>query len=53
MAKPKMTPEEKQEYLKSISFKNLVKEIDAKWSHTYIDVSHLEEADGEAAKEDQ
>jgi len=42
MSKKKMTPEEKQEYLNSISFSKLVEEIDAKWSHTYIDVSHLE-----------
>jgi len=36
-----MTNEEKREYLDSISFSNLVKAIDEKWSHTYIDVSHL------------
>jgi len=39
--KKKMTNEEKREYLDSISFSNLVKAIDEKWSHTYIDVSHL------------
>jgi hypothetical protein len=32
-----MTYEEKQEYLEKISFSNLVKAIDEKWSHTYID----------------
>ena len=37
MSKRKMTPEEKQEYLESISFKTLVKAIDEKWSHTYLE----------------
>jgi uncharacterized protein YprB with RNaseH-like and TPR domain len=32
-----MTKEQKQEYLEKISFSNLVKAIDEKWSHTYID----------------
>jgi hypothetical protein len=32
-----MTQEEKLEYLNSISFSNLVKAIDEKWSHTYED----------------
>jgi len=32
-----MTKEEKQEYLEKISFSNLVKAINEKWSHTYID----------------
>lgn len=40
-AKKKMTEEEQKEHLQSISFSNLVKAIDEKWSHTYIDVSHL------------
>jgi len=34
LTKAKRTPE----YLEKISFKNLVKAIDKKWSHTYIDV---------------
>jgi len=34
---PKMTPEEKREYLEKISFRNLVKEIDKKWGSTYQD----------------
>jgi hypothetical protein len=37
MNKNKMTQEEKLEYLNSISFSNLVKAIDEKWSHTYED----------------
>jgi hypothetical protein len=37
MRKPKMTDKEKAEHMKTISFSNLVKEIDEKWSHTYID----------------
>ncbi|MDB4378611.1 hypothetical protein N9Z41_02455 [bacterium] len=37
MNKPKMTQEEKLEYLDSISFSNLVRAIDEKWSHTYED----------------
>jgi len=40
MRKPKMTEEEISEHMKLISFSNLVKEIDEKWSHTYIDVSN-------------
>jgi len=32
-----MTKEEKQEYLEKISFSNLVKAINEKWSHAYID----------------
>ena len=43
--KKKMTNEEKREYLDSISFSNLVKAIDEKWSHTYIDVSHLKDSE--------
>jgi len=35
MSKRFKTPEEQQEYLDSISFSNLVKAIDEKWSHTY------------------
>ena len=31
------TQEEKLEHLESISFSNLVKAIDEKWSHTYED----------------
>ena len=38
MPKSKMSPEEEQVYLESISFSNLVKAIDEKWSHTYLDV---------------
>jgi len=38
MPKRKMSPEEKREYLDSLSFTNLVKAINKKWSHTYIDV---------------
>jgi hypothetical protein len=41
MRKPKMTDKEKAEHMKTISFANLVREIDEKWSHTYIDVSNL------------
>lgn len=37
MNKTKMTQEEKLEYLDSISFSNLVRAIDEKWSHTYKD----------------
>jgi hypothetical protein len=37
MSKKKMTNEEKQEHLKSITFSKLVKDIDEKWSHTYLD----------------
>ena len=37
MPRKKLTVEEKKEYLESISFSNLVKAIDEKWSHTYID----------------
>lgn len=37
MSKKQMTQEEKLEYLDSISFRNLVKAIDEKWSHTYED----------------
>jgi hypothetical protein len=48
MSKSKMTPEEKQEYLETISFSNLVKAIDEKWSHTYIDPPEVEESDIEA-----
>jgi len=37
MPKRKLTAEEQREYLKEISFSNLVKAINEKWSHTYID----------------
>jgi hypothetical protein len=37
MPKRKLTAEEQREYLEEISFSNLVKAIDEKWSHTYID----------------
>jgi len=37
MPKKKLTAEEKQEHLEAISFSNLVRAIDEKWSHTYID----------------
>jgi len=37
MLKKRMTEEEKLAYLESISFSNLVKAIDEKWSHTYQD----------------
>jgi len=37
MPRKKLTVEEKKEYLESISFSNLVKAIDEKWSHTYVD----------------
>jgi len=37
MPKKNLTAEEKQEHLEAISFSNLVKAIDEKWSHTYID----------------
>jgi KaiC/GvpD/RAD55 family RecA-like ATPase len=40
MRKNKMTEEEISEHMKTISFSNLVKEINKKWSHTYIDVSN-------------
>ena len=40
MRKPKMTEEELAKHMKAISFSNLVKEINEKWSHTYIDVSN-------------
>jgi hypothetical protein len=54
--KQKLTEEEQKEHLQSISFSNLVKAIDEKWSHTYIDVSHLsdhEEVDEEATLQEQ
>jgi len=37
MPKRKLTAEEKKEHLEAISFSNLVKAIDEKWSYTYID----------------
>ena len=37
MARKKLTDEEQKQYLETISFSNLVKAIDEKWSHTYID----------------
>lgn len=37
MPKKKLTTEEKKEHLEAISFSNLVKAIDEKWSHTYVD----------------
>jgi hypothetical protein len=37
MPKKKLTAEEKKEHLEAISFNNLVKAIDEKWSHTYVD----------------
>jgi len=37
MRKPKMNEKELAEHMKAISFSNLVKEINEKWSHTYID----------------
>lgn len=37
MPKKKLTAEEKKEHLEAISFSNLVKAIDEKWSHTYVD----------------
>ena len=37
MPKKKFTTEEKKEHLEAISFSNLVKAIDEKWSHTYVD----------------
>lgn len=37
MPKKKLTDEEKEAHLEKISFSNLVKAIDEKWSHTYID----------------
>lgn len=39
MSNRKMTEEEKKNHLDSISFSNLVRAIDEKWSHTYIDPS--------------
>lgn len=38
-AKQRKSPE----YLKKVSFSELVKEIDAKWGHTYEDVKEGEE----------
>jgi hypothetical protein len=38
MPKAKMTEKQKKEYLDSISFSNLVKAIDEKWSHTYLEI---------------
>lgn len=37
MSKKFKTPEEEQDYLDSISFYNLVKAIDEKWAHTYLE----------------
>jgi len=37
MLKRNLTVEEKEKYWEEISFSNLVKAIDKKWSHTYID----------------
>jgi len=42
------TQEEKIQHLEEISFSNLVKAIDKKWSHTYIDPPEVEESDVEA-----
>ena len=47
MRKSKMSPEERQEYLESISFNNLVKAIDEKWSHTYVDVPEQDSNESE------
>jgi len=33
-----MTTEEHQEHMQLISFSNLVKAIDEKWSHTYVEL---------------
>lgn len=51
MPKRKMSPEEKQDYLESISFSNLVKAIDEKWSHTYVDANVSEEDSNESEEE--
>ena len=37
MPRKKLTAEEHKKHLEEISFSNLVKAIDEKWSHTYID----------------
>jgi hypothetical protein len=47
MPKSKMSPEEEQVYLESISFSNLVKAIDEKWSHTYLDVPEQDSFESE------
>ena len=50
MSKLKMTPEEKLQHLESISFSNLVKAIDKKWSHTYLE--YVPEKDYEEESEE-
>jgi len=47
MTKKKMAPEEKSAYLESISFSNLVKAIDEKWSHTYLEYVEKEPSEKE------
>jgi len=37
MPRKKLTAEEHKKHLEEISFSNLVKAINEKWSHTYID----------------
>jgi len=37
MPKRKLSKEEKEAHLKNISFENLVRELDEKWSDTYED----------------
>ena len=37
MPRKKLTAEEHKKHLEEISFSNLVKAINKKWSHTYID----------------
>jgi len=37
MPRKKLTSEEHKKHLEEISFSNLVKAINEKWSHTYID----------------
>jgi len=49
MSKNKMNDEELIEHMKTISFSNLVKEINDKWSHTYIDF--IEEGSTEEPEE--
>ena len=44
------TEEEKLQHLESISFSNLVKAIDEKWSHTYLE--YVPEEDFEEESEE-
>ena len=50
MASTKTAQEKRAEHLSTLSFSNLVRDIDEKWSHTYIDVS--EEGNDDISEEE-